>query len=190
MRNVYKQFLICQEEKDQEKIDRSQTLPHAELVKIYEHILHKNGDPDHDAAFDTFQMQEMCMMGIYWCGEEHTKEQRHMMLPYGTVITQAKDQMDKSKEAFQITVELPWGNTIRSNADLSDTFTTPQAKVEKPEKAVAQKKKGKKEVEFDEFMDKSKHQNKKRKRNSESEASIHSDLDDEDPKENRKNKRL
>ena len=43
------------------------------------------------------------------------------MMPYGTVITQAKDQPKDT--GFHISVELPWGFQLRSNADLKDVYT-------------------------------------------------------------------
>lgn len=53
MRNIYKQFLICQE-KVLDRVPRAACLPLGEIERVYETIVEKNGDPDHDAAFDTF----------------------------------------------------------------------------------------------------------------------------------------
>ena len=48
-------------------------------------------------------------------------EQKHFKLPYGTVITQAKDQPN-TEEGLWVSVDLPWGTSIRANADLKDVF--------------------------------------------------------------------
>ena len=83
-------------------------------------------------------MTEVCLNAIYWCDEEYVQEQRHMMLPYGTVVTQAKDQPADS-EGFHITVDLPWGFQIRSNADLKDCLN-PSRKYREEQKEEAPKK--------------------------------------------------
>ena len=70
-----------------DRVPRAQCMPLSEIERVYDTICEKNGDPDHDAAFETFQMTEFCLNAIYWCDEEYVQEQRHMMLPYGTVVT-------------------------------------------------------------------------------------------------------
>lgn len=99
------------------------------------------------------------MEATFWCDSEAVKEQRHMMLPYGTVITQAKDQPPGSD--FHITVELPWGFTIHSNADLKDVYSSggPGGKIvddSQQTKTIKVGPKTKRAKEFDEFMAKSK----------------------------------
>lgn len=96
-------------------------MPLSEIERVYETIIEKNGDADHDRAFETFSFEEKCLEAHFWCNNEMVKEQRHMMLPYGTVITQAKEQ--PPGDDFQISVEFPWGYSIRTNADLKDAFS-------------------------------------------------------------------
>ena len=120
---IYRQFLLCME-KPGVKVPKERTLPLAEMVKIFDSCTVKNGDEDHDRAVDTFQFQEVCLKVIYWCDQEQVIEQKHLKLPYGTVITQAKEQPAEltKKEGLQISIELPWGFTLKSNADLMDVF--------------------------------------------------------------------
>ena len=37
-----------------DRVPRAQCMPLSEIERVYDTICEKNGDPDHDAAFETF----------------------------------------------------------------------------------------------------------------------------------------
>ena len=45
-------------------------MPLSEIERVYDTICEKTGDEAHDAAFDTFQMQEFNLKCIFWCDDE------------------------------------------------------------------------------------------------------------------------
>ena len=61
--------MICQE-KDLSSVPRAQQMPLSEIERVYDTICEKTGDEAHDAAFDTFQMQEFNLKCIFWCDDE------------------------------------------------------------------------------------------------------------------------
>ena len=91
--------------------------PKREIEALYTGICVKNGDPDHDKAHDIFMFEETLVSGTYWFDKEPTYKSEMMMIPQGTIITQAKDQPADADD-FRITVEMPWGAVVDSLADL------------------------------------------------------------------------
>ena len=41
-------------------------MPQSEILRCYETICQKNGDPQHDETFETFQMEEFVILCTYW----------------------------------------------------------------------------------------------------------------------------
>ena len=85
MRAVYRQFLIAQD-KDTNKIPRAGVLPIHEMQRWYDQISEKNGDPQHDAAFDLFKMQEREVHGVYYLDGASCESRDQMCLPADIVL--------------------------------------------------------------------------------------------------------
>ena len=82
---VYRQFLVCQDlPLDNLPVDyRWPTTK----IKEFEHELSvKNGNEAHDKAVEQFNTQEICLKATYFCKSEHFTAQKHIKLPYGTVV--------------------------------------------------------------------------------------------------------
>ena len=72
-----------------------------ELDRVYAEVCgKKNGDEDHDRAFEAFKFEEIVFKMQYWCDNESYVEQKHIMIPHGTTITQAKDQPEGKEFAM------------------------------------------------------------------------------------------